>query len=120
LLHWLADENIARSTVQMLRDLGHNVKWVVEEGLQGVDDEVIYRLAVAEGRVVLTFDSDFSQMVYASEEQPGGALVLKFKPRDTQECNQRLSQVLDAIGDPTGRLVIVSRYRVRVRPLAPW
>lgn len=115
----LADEHIARSTVEMLRRRGFEVKWLAEEGLQGVEDETIYQMAVNEGRIVLTFDSDFSQMVYANPVYPPGIIVLKFRPRNTQECNQRLEQALDAIGLLTNKLAIISRTRIRIRPL-PW
>ena len=115
----LADEHIARSTVKMLRRRGFEVKWLVEEGLQGVEDESIYQMAVDEGRIVLTFDSDFSQMVYANPIYPPGIIVLKFRPRTVQECNQRLEQILDAVRPLVNKLVIISRTRVRIRPL-PW
>jgi len=118
LLQWLLDEHIARSTVEMLRDLGYDVKWIVEEGLQGADDEVLYQLAVAEQCVILTLDSDFGQMVCIRSDRLAGALILNFKPRNTEECNKRLRGVLERVGDPTDRLIIVSRYRIRVRPFS--
>jgi len=118
-LRLLADEHIARSTVEMLRRRGFEVKWLVEEGLQGIEDKSIYQMAVDEDRIVLTFDSDFGQMAYANPVYPPGIIVLKFRPRDVQECNQRLGQVLDAVGPMTNNLVIIHRIRVRIRPL-PW
>ena len=113
----LVDEHIARSTVEMLREMGFDVEWAVEEGFQGVDDTVLYQRAVHQKRIILTFDSDFSQMAYASQKHPAGVLVLKFKPRNTHECNERLCQALKTVGELSGKLVIVSLHPVRVRPM---
>ncbi len=115
----LADEHIARSTVEMLRRRGFEVKWLAEEDLQGIEDQLIYQMAVDEGRIVLTFDSDFSQMAYANPVYPQGIIMLKFRPRNVQECNQRLGQILDTIGSLINKLVVIHRTRVRIRPL-PW
>ena len=48
----LLDEHIARSTVEMLREMGFDVEWAVEEGLQGVNDTVLYQRAVDQKRIV--------------------------------------------------------------------
>jgi predicted nuclease of predicted toxin-antitoxin system len=114
----LADENIPRLAVEMLRQLGHEVKWVIEEGLQGADDDVLYNLAVSEQRVVVSFDDYFSQRTYAESVRPAGVVTLKFKPKDTQEVTDRLRDALAAVGDLNNRLIFVHRTRVRVRTLA--
>jgi predicted nuclease of predicted toxin-antitoxin system len=41
---------------------------VVEAGLIGQSDEVVLRQAHSEGRVVLTYDSDFGSLAIAQNE----------------------------------------------------
>ncbi len=113
----LADENIPRSAITFLRSLGHEVKWVVEEGLQGTGDDALYEIAVAEQRILVSFDDYFAQRAYADKRRPAGVIVLKFKPRNTQEVVERLRSALADVGDLRGKLVIVQRTIVRVRPL---
>lgn len=53
-----ADENYSLPTVEVLRQLGHDVATVQERGLGGksVSDRIVLNLAISEQRAVLTFD----------------------------------------------------------------
>jgi len=113
----LADENIPRTVVELLRAKGYDVKWVVEAGLQGADDNSLYKLAVEEQRVVISFDDYFAQRAHIDERHPLGVVILKFKPNNAQEVALLLNEALNIVGDLQGKLVIVQRTRIRVRRL---
>ena len=53
------DENMPADLATHLREAGHDVTGVVEEGLGGEDDPPVLTAATAEGRILLTFDLDF-------------------------------------------------------------
>lgn len=55
---FLANENISRTSVTLLRESGHDVRWV-SESLPSIKDELVLHLAAAEGRIIITFDSDY-------------------------------------------------------------
>ena len=57
----LADENFPRDAVQALRDAGHDIVWVATDFPSISDREVLAR-AVADQRVLLTFDKDFGEL----------------------------------------------------------
>src|ERR1051325_3056701 len=59
----LADENLARVTVETLRTAGHDVEWI-REGSPGISDIAVAARAVATFRVVLTLDQDFGDLVF--------------------------------------------------------
>ena len=59
----LADENIPRAAVDMLRRAGHDVAWVSEEA-PGSDDSDVLKKATEQDRVVVTFDKDFGDLAY--------------------------------------------------------
>ena len=61
----LTDENINPKIVQFLRTKGYNVFDVVEERLNGNDDAFLLALATQQNRIVVTHDSDFSQLAIA-------------------------------------------------------
>jgi predicted nuclease of predicted toxin-antitoxin system len=113
----LADENIPFSAVELLEQLGHEVKWVVSAGLQGADDETLHDLAVAEKRIIVSFDDYFGQRAYTCPERPPGIVILKFKPRNASEVRTRLQEAIAEVRDLSGKLVIVQRTIVRVRVL---
>ena len=58
-----ADENTPDVIVQWLRDAGHDVTWAAE--LQpGETDEAWLSVAEAEGRLLITADKDFGDLVF--------------------------------------------------------
>jgi predicted nuclease of predicted toxin-antitoxin system len=54
-----ADENVNPRIVAGLRRHGMDIVSVRERGQFGTDDEVLLNMATAEGRLVLTSDTDF-------------------------------------------------------------
>ncbi len=73
----LADENINSDIVRYLRDSGKDVRDVLEIGLNGKSDLEILRHAHAEGRAVLTHDSDFGTLAFAQREPFTGIVYLR-------------------------------------------
>jgi predicted nuclease of predicted toxin-antitoxin system len=64
----LVDENIHPDVVVALRAAGRDVVSVRESQLIGSDDRTLLRLAKAQGRIVLTHDSDFGTLAIAERE----------------------------------------------------
>ena len=54
----LANENLPLDVIEALRDVGYEVAWIRADS-PGIDDITILARAVAEERVLLTFDKDF-------------------------------------------------------------
>lgn len=63
-LKFLTDENIAKSTIRELRNLGYDIKDVKEEKLYGISDETIIEIAIKEERTVITLDKDFGNVLF--------------------------------------------------------
>jgi predicted nuclease of predicted toxin-antitoxin system len=73
----LADENIPADVVQALVASGKDARSVFDEGFVGRDDVDILRAAHAQGRVVLTHDSDFGTLAYRTGEPFTGIVYLR-------------------------------------------
>ncbi len=71
------DENIYRQIVEHLRSKGFDVKSVVEEGLIGKKDIELIPIAQKEGRVIVTRDSDFGQIVFTQNVDYTGIIYLR-------------------------------------------
>ena len=80
LLPLLADECIYKVTTDFLRSLGCDVVTVQELGLAGASDDVVIDKALALGRVLLTRDMDFSNILLYPPAQYLGIVVLKMSP----------------------------------------
>ena len=114
----LADENIPGDTIRALRAAGHDVFAAAESG-PGSADAILLARAAAEGRVVLTFDRDFGELV-VREGAPGvpGVVLLRFVPPDAGAVTALLLGLLartDLRLD--GFLSVVDAQHVRPRPL---
>lgn len=115
----LLDENVAESTVRLCRDLGYDVRYVKEEGWHGREDEELLQVAIAEGRVVLSFDKDFANLLKFPQEMHHGVIVIAMRDQRPKRVNERLSRLLPRFAtlDLTGKLVIVRDGDVRVREI---
>lgn len=56
------DENMPVSAAVYFREAGYAADTVVEEGLRGVDDDTLNRVATSERRILLTYDADFADI----------------------------------------------------------
>jgi predicted nuclease of predicted toxin-antitoxin system len=76
-LKFLADESCDHGVVIALRAAGYDVVALSEITSQTIDSEVIAQ-AYREGRVLLTEDKDFGQLVFASQSESAGVILIRF------------------------------------------
>ena len=111
------DENIPLEVVDLLRAAGHDTLSVFDQALAGQPDSEIASVCKGEGRVLLTLDTDFSDIrTYPPADYPG-LLVLRLPKQSIPEVTRvvrRLLQVLETT-DCRGQLWIVEPHRIRVR-----
>jgi predicted nuclease of predicted toxin-antitoxin system len=72
----LADENVIGAVVTRLRADGHDVEWIAELAPSIADVDVLSR-AVAGGRVLLTDDKDFGELVVLESRPHRGVVLLR-------------------------------------------
>lgn len=117
----LADMGVSIGVVQWLRGQGHDVVHLRDEGLQQLPDDEILRKSTAEGRVLLTFDLDFGDIVAVSWDRVASVVLFRVRNTRTAFVIERLQRVLPATAAAlqSGAVVVVedARYRVRRLPL---
>ena len=93
-MRFLANENVPLTSVQRLRDAGHDVAAVSEDS-RGAKDPAILALAAGEGRVILTLDRDYGGLVFRLwKPSPAGVVFLRFVPATPDEPAIRVLQLL--------------------------
>lgn len=112
-----ADECVYAKTVRLLRDRLHDVLTVSDEALQQEDDDILLLRAQQQKRVFLTRDKDFSNILLYPPTAYRGIIVLRMKVYDESLVHALLLNFLNAKTEPDlmGKLVIVSKDKVRVR-----
>jgi predicted nuclease of predicted toxin-antitoxin system len=111
------DENIGRRGVELLRAAGHDVVTVRDEALAGAPDDRILSAAVSEGRVLITLDYDFAQVLRFPPQSSAGIVVLDLGGRASLDgLLDRLRALLTNLESHpiAGRLWIIEPGRVRM------
>jgi predicted nuclease of predicted toxin-antitoxin system len=117
----LADMGVNMRVVQWLRQHGHDVKHLRDEGLHRLPNGEIFTKAIAENRMIITFDLDFGEIAALSKKQKTSVILFRLRNTRTSHLIKRLATVLSESADPLekGAVVVVeeSRHRVRYLPL---
>jgi len=117
----LADVGISMATVHALRQQGHDIVHLREQGLQRLPDPEIMEKARAEGRIVLTFDLDFADLLALGVSDSPSVVIFRLRDETPASVNPRLLEVLDERSKELekGALIVVedSRYRMRRLPI---
>lgn len=111
------DENISHRAADFIRAAGHDVVTVRDQGLRGTTDERLFEICADEGRVLITLDHDFGQVLRFPPEASAGIVVLELGPRATHTALlSRVRDLLIVLGtqSPDRELWIVEAGRVRI------
>ncbi|HVA49512.1 MAG TPA: DUF5615 family PIN-like protein [Pirellulales bacterium] len=118
-MKYLADENIAAKTVAWLLNRGDDVRYAAEERPGELDSQWL-REAEAEQRLILTSDKDFGDLVFRDRLNSRGVVLLRLKDLSIERRLRRLEQCWSVVeANPSGCFIVITRQRVRVRPVAP-
>lgn len=116
-MHLLADENLPGVLVNALRVAGHDVIWIREVS-PGIDDASIIAEAGSSGRIILTFDKDFGELVFRQRSDiPSGIILLRLPDVSRSELAHLIPHVLSTRDDWEGHFSVITRERIRMVPL---
>ncbi|WP_017319094.1 DUF5615 family PIN-like protein [Mastigocladopsis repens] len=118
-MKFLADMGISLRTVAWLRDAGYDTVYLREEDLQRLPDDEILLKARTEGRIVLTVDLDFAQLLAVGGETLPSVILFRLGNENYETIHERLTKVLSQCRQDleTGAIVSVSNETFRVRRL---
>lgn len=116
-MKFLADESLPRATVQALRAKGFDVAWVSEGWVGSADEEVLARCS-SEERILLTLDKDFGELVFQrSLPAPFGVILFRLDAKSPLEFSEIALVALQSRDEWSGFFTVVTRHRIRMRPL---
>jgi predicted nuclease of predicted toxin-antitoxin system len=111
------DENLSPLHAADLRSEGHDAVAVTEVGLSGAADPQVLSFAVETGRVLVTLDADFANVLRLPPAQTLGVLRLKVHPATEERIREALRRAMLFLEniDITGRLAVLDDDKIRVR-----
>jgi len=120
-MRFLADMGVSWRVVVWLRDNGHDAAHLREQQLHRLPNGGIFAKAADEGRIILTWDLDFTEIVALSGARIVSAVVFRLMNTRSENVIRRLARVLaeSARDLEEGAIISVeeSRHRVRLLPI---
>ena len=112
-----ANENVPGDCVTELRARGHDVLWI-RETAPGMADELVLETARSGGRLLITFDKDFGELVfYRGAEGSVGIVLFRIRKKSPAEVSHRVAEIIASRNDWKGHFSVIDDYSIRMRPL---
>jgi predicted nuclease of predicted toxin-antitoxin system len=110
------DENLGNRGAAILRDAGHDVATVAEQGMTSAPDLAVIEVCGREARCLVTLDLDFANPIRFRPTDYAGIVVLRPRTRPTTtglvDLVKTLAEAVSRAGI-TGKLWIVEPGQVR-------
>ncbi|MEK7828990.1 MAG: DUF5615 family PIN-like protein [Deltaproteobacteria bacterium] len=114
-LKFLVDVGVGRKVDEWLAENGYDVKRVRDINPKAKDSEILH-LAVGEGRMVITMDKDFGELVFNSGKLHSGVLILRLENANGDQKVKSVKKILSEYSDKLyGKFCVFQGERLRVK-----
>ena len=116
-MEFLANENFPRPSILQIRSKGYLVRSIQEEQ-GGISDEEVVDLAEQEKLIILTFDSDYGEILfkYPREEAPS-VVYFRFKGKAPNDAGLLLLELIESGIQLKGYFTVVEETGIRQRKI---
>lgn len=111
------DENISNLVADFIRNKGHDLHTVYDENLNGKPDRQVITAAGKEKRILLTLDSDFSNIRNYPPEKYAGIIFFRLHSQDNPSVMKAVEKPLALLNSTeiTGSLWVVTETEIRIK-----
>lgn len=114
-MKFLADENVDQQIVASLRSTGHEVVYIAELD-PGITDEQVLELANSQGRLLITEDKDFGDLVFRMRRQSHGIILIRLAGKTSTEKTEILEWLVTSHAtEIENAFTVVTGSGVRIR-----
>ncbi len=92
-IKFIADVNIEKAIVDYLSEKAYDVKWVPDYDCELLDEELL-NLANDEGRILITNDKDFGELVFLQKKLSAGIILIRVKGQKVEHKVKLLRKLL--------------------------
>ena len=94
-MRFLANENFPMPSIRLLQKAGHEVISITESS-PGISDKKVLDTAKAENLTILTFDSDYGELIFRHEvKSPPAVIYFRHKGQDPEFAGNQLSMLIE-------------------------
>lgn len=94
-MRFLADQDVWKLTLDLLREWGHDVVTAKEIGMATAGDEELLRQAKRDGRLFVTRDKGFGALVFLGKIDCPGVIFLRITPDTIDQVHAELSRLVE-------------------------
>ena len=118
-MKFLLDQDVYAITSRFLNGLGHDVVTAAQIGYSQADDSDLLRIAQEQGRIFVTRDRDFGELVFVKGLSVG-VVYLRILPATSNSVHEELKRVLETYSEDelTKAFVVVEPGRYRFRKIS--
>jgi predicted nuclease of predicted toxin-antitoxin system len=118
-MKFLVDECLSPATARTLADAGHDAVHVTDVGLGGHPDDAVMAAAGTDGRVIVSADTDFGQLLARSNAQLPSVILFRGAEVAPVALAGLLLANLDRFEEDLerGAVVVILDDRIRIRRL---
>lgn len=114
-MKFLLDVNVGTTIAEALTAAGHEVVRV-QILTPRERDEAVLAWAVAEDRVLVSYDSDFTHLIfYEGRPAPPAVIYIRFEPAELLPLAERIARLADD-PDLEGHICVLGPLETRKRP----
>jgi predicted nuclease of predicted toxin-antitoxin system len=114
-MNFLLDQSTDARLVPWLTERGHNARRIGRDYPHGLPDEQVLAIAQREGRILITDDRDFGELVFRHRQPHTGVIYLRLASYSFALTTARLEAVLTHYADRLDRFLVVTPGDVRER-----
>jgi len=116
-MRFKVDENLPVEITQLLQHGGHDATTVYEQHLQGINDPELIKRCDGENRILITGDTDFSDIRRYPPQAHEGIMVLRLSSQSKTHVISVFGSIIRIIdSEPIkNRLWIVEESVIRIR-----
>lgn len=114
------DKSLHLEIADFLRGRGYDALTVFDQGFQGRSDRDIADLSQSEGRILISLDLDFSNILMFPPEKYPGLIVLRLRKKSRSAIRRVVARVIEHVDkEPlAGRLWVVDEHRIRIHGIS--
>lgn len=106
-MKFLADENLGIRVPKYLQGLGFDIV-AIREIFPGANDVQVLNLANKEGRILITLDKDFGELVFKEGLLHTGVLLLRLEDESIENKKKVLQNVLTSKRKLYKKFIVIS------------
>ena len=114
-MRFLVDESVGARLADWLATQGHDATAIARDYPFALPDTEVLALAHREGRVLITDDRDFGELVFHQRQPHAGVIYFQLRSQTFATRIRRLAAVLADYAEQLDQFIVVDDADVRVR-----